>query len=1324
MYTYRMDGIQFDTDTELSDEEQREFVKQFKESEQLAPFAPKPKTSEIALKGTEYDSIFKEVGKQYDVNPELLKAIAKQESNFDPAAKGESGEIGMMQLMPTIRNKYIPNQDPTDPRSSVIGAAKFLNHLMNKYDDDADKVIQAYNGGETLIDKNPFGIQQTQNYRDSVLSYMPSSRGFVEQEPATPVPSVSKPVTEPTASEEELEIKYNELYENQGYFDRVEDYMISRFGQKFSFDKKEETKKEYVRKFANHMRNVYYNNIDLSKELIWTGSANRLERETAGFAFTLWDAIPIIDGGYNKFEAFADFGTSVLSDPTTYFGLIGGKAVSLAASRGALQLAKEKLKAEAVASSVKKGIKKEVKDKARQDIKNLDKQLKNKVVRTKINQGLVGATIEGSIGAYAAGLTEELAIQQYRKETFDNTNVAIGAAVGIAFGAISGIVPGRKDILDSEKTVKEFENSIRLNKTPVISSKTEKEIADLLAKSDEELAEVFKNTPNSGRLVLDKLSTEQNELLQAQVKQKLFPVAVKIGGHIMLSDLRTWGPQTKMLNGKEVTESISTAINRVIENLGNIDALTIEAAAKKANIAPEEYATRVQRDLIDTLKEYNITPEEFAQAMNTTVSDSAKVMQPYSYVKNIYNAMTGQDKDAKKFFDELYGEHYNASYWSTFTSGFHRLERTSKIWVTSALSTTALNVMGTVTGLGFKSAAELFESLVHKGVKGIAVTMGSDPKILGLQEPKSIGDVFTQFSKMTNYGLTSLEADEILKNNPSIRNKLINTLAIGEPADKLNKFNKFISSLNLAQDAFFRKTLFTAAVEKELKGMGQNLYKDYLTVDKPIPPQVLKKATDEAMRATFSYQFKANADARVDNFISEAAGNTLASRFIKTFENMPFLSLIAPFPRFMANAINFQYRFSPIGGLSGASDIIAGLKGKDAAGKKLSDTLRRQSIKKGTKAVSEGVVGTTLLGMAYMYRSQENNRTDNWYEVKIGDTTVDARAFFPIAPYFAVAELMVSAFEIAENKKAAPKFDEAVKSTIESISGVKARDLDLFPSWIGELGRNLVDGVSMDKAMETLAQGVFNFAGRFAQPIKPLREFFDGMSSEGLVARDPKDIDLDMYVGKEEGNLFLESLNNQLKNKLPSEIFGFQTGYGKESLNEAVQYFKDGPPLKAGGFFSNFIGVKLTPNKNLIEKEVTRLGIQPWKVYTPVGIKSYDNTVISNAIYFLERETVDLIKSDYYKNLNDLRKTKKLKEVIRESFNLAKDELRREGIDKRNNTTISKDMLKVVDYLEYKKLSKADRQIIEQEYSDVTGGLELSKTKDYYTALQLQYVLD
>ena len=131
MYTYRMDGIQFDTDTELSDEEQREFVKQFKESEQLAPFAPKPKTSEIALKGTEYDSIFKEVGKQYDVNPELLKAIAKQESNFNPAAKGESGEIGMMQLMPTIRNKYIPNQDPTDPRSSVIGAAKFLNHLMN-----------------------------------------------------------------------------------------------------------------------------------------------------------------------------------------------------------------------------------------------------------------------------------------------------------------------------------------------------------------------------------------------------------------------------------------------------------------------------------------------------------------------------------------------------------------------------------------------------------------------------------------------------------------------------------------------------------------------------------------------------------------------------------------------------------------------------------------------------------------------------------------------------------------------------------------------------------------------------------------------------------------------------------------------------------------------------------------------------------------------------------------------------------------------------------------------------------------------------------------
>ena len=120
-------------------------------------------------------------------------------------------------------------------------------------------------------------------------------------------------------------------------------------------------------------------------------------------------------------------------------------------------------------------------------------------------------------------------------------------------------------------------------------------------------------------------------------------MAVKIAGHIMMSDLRRFGPQKELINGKEKTERISTALNRIIADFGKMDSLTIESAAVKAGIDPDTYAQRVQKDLLDVLAKYKISPEDFSQAMNTTVSDSAKVLQPYSYVSNMYKAMTGTD---------------------------------------------------------------------------------------------------------------------------------------------------------------------------------------------------------------------------------------------------------------------------------------------------------------------------------------------------------------------------------------------------------------------------------------------------------------------------------------------------------------------------------------------------------------------------------------------------------------------------------------------------------------------------------------------------------
>jgi hypothetical protein len=54
----------------------------------------------------------------------------------------------------------------------------------------------------------------------------------------------------------------------------------------------------------------------------------------------------------------------------------------------------------------------------------------------------------------------------------------------------------------------------------------------------------------------------------------------------------------------------------------------------------------------------------------------------------------------------------------------------------------------------------------------------------------------------------------------------------------------------------------------------------------------------------------------------ESKAEGLANQFVRFFESMPGGSLLVTFPRFMTNAMAFQYRYSPLGGASGVQEMI------------------------------------------------------------------------------------------------------------------------------------------------------------------------------------------------------------------------------------------------------------------------------------------------------------------------------------------------------------------------------------------------------------------
>lgn len=100
--------------------------------------------------GKDITNLVRSAGEKYNVDPALIKAIMKQESGFNPAARGSSGEIGLMQLMPKTADWL--NVDPKDIQQNIEGGAKYL-HILSTQFKTLDEVIAAYNAGQGNIER-------------------------------------------------------------------------------------------------------------------------------------------------------------------------------------------------------------------------------------------------------------------------------------------------------------------------------------------------------------------------------------------------------------------------------------------------------------------------------------------------------------------------------------------------------------------------------------------------------------------------------------------------------------------------------------------------------------------------------------------------------------------------------------------------------------------------------------------------------------------------------------------------------------------------------------------------------------------------------------------------------------------------------------------------------------------------------------------------------------------------------------------------------------------------------------------------------------------
>jgi len=621
-------------------------------------------------------------------------------------------------------------------------------------------------------------------------------------------------------------------------------------------------------------------------------------------------------------------------------------------------------------------------------------------------------------------------------------------------------------------------------------------------------------------------------------------------------------------------------------------------------------SNKVYRDkLADVLSRNNITVNQLSELFRESITDSAKRMAQLSVIKQSLQKIgkdVGEIAKEEGFYSDLITQ---------YTDVIRSLDNIRRGLMVSQIATAMRNNTAQIGRVLLNTLVQAFDGALNQTFNPIRRAFGAKEQMV--DHTKS----FRLFMNLTRDKAKAKDLTEFLtkyyvNEGDKLFTKYASEVADSSKAKVFKGAQKAVDGLNFLnrmQEFYYRRGMFATSIQNALADRGIDINKigigddllDYISADD------VAKAVDDALYFTYA----------------KTPDNTFLKKFVEISNSIPFVTTgVLPFARFMANAIEFQFKHSPVG---------FGL------------LLRPKEIKKivsgDTTALSQAIVGTTLL-LATIEAKRKSTSEHKWYELETSTgKTVDMRPYFPLTPYMFMADV-ITRIESGRN------WGDA-KDILQALTGAQFR-AGAALSFINNMLNDLSGLDTTEKINKYMVDFISNVLSGFTAPLRMFNDFTD-LQQE---FRRPE------ITGE-----FWPDLGNQLlmdipvvREKFPEVQSPTRAATPGRPTTVQIPFTEQEFPA---GIAKQLTGITVREEKNLAEREFDRLGFKTRDILPYSGNAKVDQTRAEYMGPVVEKMIGKLVVGQGYLNLSNAKKELALRTALKEIRSAANDYIKENRIN-------------------------------------------------------------